>query len=82
MADDDGDTFFFLRGGWPSQEVPVDAPKLVSLSILRNFTKQLNKMSFDVFHELLKINARKLQRTQHKFRSNFNFHSKRLLRSA
>lgn len=49
MADDDGDNFFFLRGGWPPQEVPVDAPKLVSLSILRNFTKQLNKIGSEVF---------------------------------
>lgn len=41
--DDDGDAdnFFFFRGGWPSQEVPVDATKLVSLSILnKNLPKK------------------------------------------
>lgn len=60
MADDvdedddvDGDIFFFFRGGWPSQEVPVGAPKLVSLSILRNFTKQNERKVFSDLGVLL-----------------------------
>lgn len=31
---DEADSFCFFRGGWSSQEVPVDATKFVSLSIL------------------------------------------------
>lgn len=36
--DDNGcDNLCFLCGGWQPQEVPVDASKFVSQSILRNY---------------------------------------------
>lgn len=86
MADDvSDDNFFFLRGGWPPQEVPVDAAKLVSLSILRKFTKLFGKM----FVLLLRSQCQPvthgstntLSSTFHQPRSNFDFHSNRSLRS-
>lgn len=41
--DDNGcdDNRGFLCGGWQPQEVPVDASKFVSQSILRKFLKKL-----------------------------------------
>lgn len=41
-GDDNGcDNLCFLCGGWQPQEVPVDASKFVSQSILRKFLKKL-----------------------------------------
>lgn len=47
---DVGDSFCFFRGGWSSQEVPVDATKFVSLSILMRNVPNVGEYSLRPAH--------------------------------
>lgn len=47
---DEADSFCFFRGGWSSQEVPVDATKFVSLSILMRNGPNVGKYSLCPTH--------------------------------